>query len=292
MVIYYNMDVLRRFNISKPNTAAELVAACQTLQRNGIIPISFGNSDYQGAVDWLYSMWTSCYAGPQKIKDVLTGKTTRQDPLLTQSWQQMVDWWQAGYIGDRKSQAITMDDMVALFANGQAAMMVNGTWATYQLMNVYPNCNWDMELMPELRPGVGRFFPIATGGVYAINSTAANKDFAAEVLNWILCGSKDRHIASVREGSMQPYPLRLFTRDSFAGMDPRMTDMYNTLMDAQESGSTGYCSWTFYPSELRVFMNDNTDALFLGRMTVRDFLARCQEITSAAIKAGTVPPIH
>ena len=292
MVMYYNMDVLNKFNLKIPTTAAELIEICQFFQRNGIIPISFGNSNYQGAVDWLYSMWTSCYAGPPKVRDVLTGKTTWHDPLLTESWQQMVDWWQAGYIGDRKSQAITNADMVALFANGQAAMMVDGTWATSELLNVYPSCNWVIDLMPELRPGVGRFFPIATGGALCVNSASRYQDFAAEVLNWILIGSKDRHIASVREANWQPYPLKYFTKDSFAGMDLRMVNMYDILMNAQNTGNTGYCSWTFYPSDLRVFMNDNTDALFLNRMSVRDFLARCQEITEAAIRDGTVPPIH
>jgi raffinose/stachyose/melibiose transport system substrate-binding protein len=291
MVIYYNLDIFKKYNVALPTTAAELVAANQTFQKNGIIPISFGNSNYQGAVDWLYSIWTSCYAGPAKVRDVLTGKIKWDDPLLAGSWQQMIDWWQAGYIGDKKSQAITNDDMVALFANGQAAMMVDGTWAAGGLLNVYPNCNWEIALMPELRPGVGRYFPLATGGAYAINSACADKDFAVEVLNWIF-DSKDRHIANVKDGNGQPYPLKYFNKDSFTGMDPRMVAMYNVLMDAQNSGNTGYCSWTFYPSDLRVYMNENTDALFLGRLTLRDFLARCQEITDTAIKNGTVPPIH
>jgi ABC-type glycerol-3-phosphate transport system substrate-binding protein len=291
MVMYYNLDVFKKYNLKVPTTAAELVAVSQAFQKNGIIPMSFGNSNYQGAVDWLYSTWLSCYAGPAKVKDLLTGKTTFADPLLTGAIQQMVDYWQAGYIGDKKSQAITNDDMVALFANGQAAMMVDGTWATGQLLAVYPDCNWDIELMPELRPGVGRYFPLATGGAYAVNNACADKDFAAEVLNWIFT-SMDRHLANVREAGGQPYPLKAFTKDSFKGMDPRMVDMYDTLMDAQESGNTGYCSWTFYPSDVRVYMNENTDALFLGRLSVKDYLAEAQRLLDADIKAGTVPPIN
>jgi ABC-type glycerol-3-phosphate transport system substrate-binding protein len=291
MVMYYNLDVFKKYNVPIPNTAAELIAACQAFQRNGVIPMSFGNSNYQGAVDWLYSTWTSCYAGPEKVRDVLQGNIKWDDPLLTGSIQQMVDWWQAGYIGDKKSQAITNDDMVALFANGQAAMMVDGTWATGQLLAVYPSCNWEIALMPELRPGVGRYFPLATGGAYSINSNCADKDFAAEALNWIFT-SIDRHLANVKEGNGQPYPIKSFTKDSFNGMDPRMTAMYDVLMEAQNSGRTGYCSWTFYPSDVRVYMNENTDALFLGRLSVRDYLTRVQTLLDADIKAGTVPPIH
>lgn len=43
-----------------------------------MIPIAFGNSNYQGAVDWLYSTFTSCYAGPDAVKAAMegTGKYT------------------------------------------------------------------------------------------------------------------------------------------------------------------------------------------------------------------------
>ena len=48
------------------------------------------------------------------------------------------------------------------------------------------------------------------------------------------------------------------------GMDEKLLDQYKLLMDAQKNNQIGYCSWTFYPSEMRVYMNENTDALFLG----------------------------
>jgi raffinose/stachyose/melibiose transport system substrate-binding protein len=291
LIMYYNVDVLKKYNVKQPTTAAEMIEACKVFQKNGIIPISYGYSNFQPAIDWLFSMWISCYAGPAKTKDVLNGKAKWTDPIVTEAIWQMVDWWQAGYIGDKKTQAITTDDMVALFANGQAAMMLNGTWATGDLLNTYPGCNWDIDLMPELRPGVGRYFPLAVGGSYAINTACADKDFAAEVLNWIFT-STDRHSAHVKEAAGQPYPLKSITKDFFKGMDPKMVDMYDTLMDAQADGNTGYCSWTFYPVDVEQYMIDNTDALFLGRMSIADYLAKTQELMEADIKAGTYNPVN
>jgi raffinose/stachyose/melibiose transport system substrate-binding protein len=290
MVIYYNMEVFRKHNLNIPSTADELVEVCGQLQKAGVIPVSFGNSNYQGAVDWLYSSFTSCYAGPAAVKNALTGAGAWDDPLIVGAIQQMTDWWQAGYIGDKKSQAITDADMVALFAAGQAAMMINGTWATGDMMRTYKDTDWVIDLIPELRPGAGRVLPIATGGVHAINSNSKEKDFAAEIINYLFT-STDRHVESVRIANWQPYPIKAFTKESFIGMDPRMVDMYNDLMDAQAGGSTGYCSWTFYPSDVRVYMNENTDALFLGRLSVKDYLAQVQTLTDAAINAGTVPVI-
>ena len=290
MMLYINTDVFKKFNVAVPKTEAELLAACQLFQRNGIIPMSFGNSDYQGAVDWLYSTWNSCYAGNAKMKDALTGKARWDDPIITASVQQMVDYWQAGYIGDKKSQAITMEDSMSLFATGRAAMMVNGTWATWGLMNTYTDCNWEAVLMPELRPGVGQLFPLATGGVYCVNQGAANKDFAAEVLNWMFT-KLDWHVKAIREASWQPFPVKAVNKDTFRGMDRRMVEMYDILMNAQIKGNTGLCAWTFYPSDVRVYMNEQTDALFLGRLSVRDYQARIQSLMEANLRAGTVPPI-
>ena len=118
----------------------------------------------------------------------------------------MVDYWQKGYLGDKMSQAISNDDMVAMFADGKAAMMIDGTWATGTLLNTYPNCNWDIDLMPELREGVGRVFPLATGRhLHDQRPTPRTPDAAAAVLNYLYT-SMDRHIASVEEGNWQPLP--------------------------------------------------------------------------------------
>lgn len=288
MVFYYNTDVMEANGWEKATNAEELVALMQKCQDAGVIPMAFGNSNYQGAVDWLYSTFTSCYAGPEALKAALQGTAQWTDEPVRGSIQQMVDWWQAGYIGDKKSQAISNDDMVALFASGKAAMMIDGTWVATDLINTYPDCNWDVELMPELRDGVGRILPLATGGVFAINTNSGDHDFAAEILNWFFT-SIDRHQESVVDGSFQPYPVKAVTADFFTGLDERLVDMYGVLMDAQAAGNVGYCSWTFYPSDARVYMNENTDGLFLGSLTVDEYLTEVQGFVDKANADGTAP---
>jgi raffinose/stachyose/melibiose transport system substrate-binding protein len=289
MVIYYNKDVFEANGWSYPTTAAELEEICKKCQAAGIVPLSFGNSNYQGAVDWLYSTFLSCYAGPDTIKAALKGEKKWDDPQIKGAIQMMVDYWQKGYLGDKMSQAISNDDMVAMFADGKAAMMIDGTWATQTLLNTYPNCNWDIDVMPELREGVGRVFPLATGGVFMINANTKNPDAAAEVLNYLFT-SMDRHIASVEEGNWQPYPVKAFDTTLFTkDMNPKMLDMYKTLMDAQASGNVGYCSWTFFPSDARVYMNEQTDGLFLDMLTIDEYLGEVQKFVDNAIATGNSP---
>ena len=59
MVMYYNMDVMTENGWEVPATKEELVELMPKMQEAGVIPIAFGNSNYQGAVDWLYSTFTS-----------------------------------------------------------------------------------------------------------------------------------------------------------------------------------------------------------------------------------------
>ncbi len=287
MVMYYNMDVMKENGWEVPKTEDELVELMKKIQEKGIIPITFGNSNYQGAVDWLYSTFTSCYGGPAAVKAAMEGTGKYTDEPIKESIQTMVDWWQEGWLGDKASQSITNEDMLAFFAEGRAAMMIDGTWASNQLLATYPDCNWDSEMMPQ-KEEIGEILPFATGGGYSINANSKNPDLAAEVLNYLFT-SLDRHYQSINEAGYQPYPLKEFDITKLEGMDEKLLDQYKLLMDAQKNNQIGYCSWTFYPSDMRVYMNENTDALFLSSLTVDDYLAQAQTYIDTAIADNTIP---
>lgn len=287
MVMYYNMDVMKENGWEVPKTEDELVELMKKIQEKGIIPITFGNSNYQGAVDWLYSTFTSCYGGPAAVKAAMEGTGKYTDEPIKESIQTMVDWWQEGWLGDKASQSIANEDMLAFFAEGRAAMMIDGTWASNQLLATYPDCNWDSEMMPQ-KEEIGEILPFATGGGYSINANSKNPDLAAEVLNYLFT-SLDRHYQSINEAGYQPYPLKEFDITKLEGMDEKLLDQYKLLMDAQKNKQIGYCSWTFYPSDMRVYMNENTDALFLGSLTVDDYLAQAQTYIDTAIADNTIP---
>lgn len=292
MVLYCNTDVFEEQGWKIPETMDEMIEVMDAAQAAGIIPLSFGNSNYQGAVDWLYSTFISGYAGPEVVKDAIQGNNgvTFNSELMEASVNMMVDWWKKGYIGDKKSQSITTDDINAFFADGKAAMMINGTWAATSLTSTYPETNWKIILMPELREGVGRILPIATGGCFAINANSKYPDISAEVMDWFFT-SMDRHIRSVEVGNMQPYPLKTFDVAELKEMDPRVSGMYDILMQAQKDNQIGYCSWTFYPSDARVYMNEKTDGLFLDLLTVQEYMSETQTFIDKAIEEGNVPLI-
>lgn len=285
MMMYYNNDVFEANGWEIPQTLEELVALMPVIQEAGIIPISFGNSNYQGAVDWLYSTFTSCYGGPANVKAAMEGTAKFTDEPIRASVQMMVDWWKNGWIGDRNSMSITNQDMITFFAEGRAAMMINGTWAANELLASYPDCNWISYMMPAGEHG--EILPFATGGGYAINANSDNADLAAEVMDFLF-RSEERHYASINEAGYQPYPVKWFDISKLE-MDEKLMAQYELLISAQLNNQIGYCSWTFYPSEMRVYMNENTDSMFLDMLTVEDYLATSQTYIDAAIEDGTIP---
>ncbi len=287
MVMYYNMDVMEANGWEVPKNKDELVTLMQAARDAGLIPIIFGNSDYQGAVDWLYSTFTSCYGGPAAIKAAMEGTGKYTDEPIKNSIQTMVDWWHEGYIGENASQSVSNMDMLAFFSEGRGPMMIDGTWASNQLLATYPECNWDSEMMPQ-DEAIGEILPFATGGGYAINANSRNPDLAAEVMNYLFT-SLDRHYQSINEAGYQPYPLKEFDLANLQGMDAKLMDQYELLMRAQDENKIGYCSWTFYPSEMRVYMNENTDSLFLDVLTVDEYMENAQGYIDAAREAGTIP---
>lgn len=135
---------------------------------------------------------------------------------------------------------------------------------------------------------IGEILPFATGGGYAINANSANPDAVAEVLNWLFT-EKDHHYKSIVEASYQPYPIADFDMTRLEGMDSKLYEQYELLMDAQAENKIGYCSWTFYPADMRTYMNENTDSVFLGALSLDDYLANAQTYVDAALEAGTVP---
>jgi len=289
MGIYYNLDVLEMLGHNVPQTHEELLALIHACVEAGIMPFAFGNANAQGVVDWLYSMFLTAYAGPEALREAVQGTRSWNDPLIRGSIEMMVEWWQNGWITNGASQAITITDARTMFAEGQAAMTMEGSWLGGHMVRTFTDTNWTVEPMPGLRPGVRNNVALATGGSYVINASAPDPDFAAEVLNWMFT-TVDRHQGSVVEASFQPYPIRAIDAGFFYGMDPGLAHMYDMLMSAMEENRVGWCAWTFFAAPVRAFMNENTDALFLGIMTIDDFLAEVQTISDAAVAAGDIPP--
>lgn len=288
MGMYYNMDVMNEHGWTIPQNLEELETLMAEIKDAGLIPISFGNSNYQGQVDHLYSTILSTYSGPETVKKAINGEIKFDDPEMVKSIDLLKKWWDAGYIMDQSSQAVTTDDQVAFFADGRAVMSISGTWFGNNNLPAYPDTNWDFELMPTLDENVGQLFPLAIGESYAINGNSENADICAEILNYLYT-DMDNLYACIQAGALQPFPVDSFDYKMLEAPNEKIEHMNQVMFETSEENKIGYCSWAFWPADARIYMNENFDAVLLGQLTPEEYMANTQQYIDAAIEEGSTP---
>ena len=288
MGVYYNLDVMEEHGWSIPANLEELETLMQEIKDAGLIPIAFGNANYQGAVDHLYSTMLSCYAGPSVVKQALEGEIKWDDEKMVAAIAKFKEWWDKGYITDGASQTITQDDQLAFIADGRAVMSICGTWWGTQFVQSYPDTNWTFELMPVMNEDAGAILPLAIGESFAINANSENPDVCAEILN-LLYSNEDIFYTAVNNGAIQPFPIEEFDINELKGVDEKVLHMNEVMTTASTNGNIGYCSWCFWPSDARTYMNENFDGVLLGSMSVEDYMANTQEYIDKGIETGATP---
>lgn len=292
MWLWYNPDIFAENGWKVPTTHDELVQVCQAAMDSGLIAMSFGNGDVTSSIDHWLSTAYNLYAGVDDLKAALRGEKKWTDDTLKGSIQALNDLWQAGYINDRQSFAISGDDARALFYTGAAAMKMEGSWL-YPILLSNAEINFDIALFPKLRDDAAYALPMGLGGAWGINANSSDKvaDAAAKFLDFILTRT-DLHVASIENAGLLPLPVDLpldaFSQDA----DPRLITMISNLNDAQANlSNSGLVLWTFFPAELRSWQVDNMDKVFLGQMTVDAFCDGSQEVFDKCLKEGSVPPL-
>ena len=288
MGMYYNMDVMEEYGWSIPQDLDELETLMQEIKDAGLMPIAFGNANYQGAVDHLYSTMLSCYAGPEVVKQAVNGEIPWDDPRMVEAIAKFKEWFDKGYISDGASQTITQDDQAAFLAQGRAVMMISGTWSATSLVQTYPELNWTFQLMPVLNDEVGAIFPLAVGEAYAISGNSENPDACAEALN-LLFSDENIFYNAVNTGAIQPFPLKDFDISELKGLDEKVLQTNEVMTKAASEGNVGYCSWCFWPAQARVYMNENFDAVLLGTMSPEDYMKNTQEYIDKGLEDGSTP---
>ncbi len=103
-VLFYNKQILADAGITPPTTWAELLAACDTLNAKGIIPIASGNKDLWAAGNWLSHM-ASRVVG-EDVYDATLGGTGKFD---TPEWEKAF-----GYIADLTAHKCVNDSANAI----------------------------------------------------------------------------------------------------------------------------------------------------------------------------------
>jgi raffinose/stachyose/melibiose transport system substrate-binding protein len=184
-----------------------------------------------------------------------------------------VDMWQEGYINNKQSHAISMEDAWGLFNNDQAAMKLEGTWALSRLQNDPPPFEVGFFAMPSWRDEVEANLPIGLGDAIGINANTDHPELAAELLDFIYRAERAEKL--VKLGQFQP--MNGLEVANVEGVSPLVVEVYNKMNDMLDSGKAGYISWTYFPPSALSYLWNNIDSVFLEQMTIDEYLQKTQE---------------
>jgi raffinose/stachyose/melibiose transport system substrate-binding protein len=201
-VLFYNVPLLAEHGVEPPETFEELLAACDTLNAAGVIPITSGNKDL-----WAAGNWLSHLASRVVGEDVYDQTLSNGGPFATPEWEQAF-----GYIAQLRDHKCVNDSANAiddnagaqLFFQGKAAMHPIGSWLVSWAVGDAPELEFDFVNIPAMPEGSagdqGSVIGVQTG--YMVNANSENVALAAEFL--ALLNSPENVDRFVAEAAVQP----------------------------------------------------------------------------------------
>lgn len=272
----YNNDLLQELGLKVPETREEFVTACETALENDIIPISWGYSGVPVLVAWFYGHYLTTYAGPENVKKLLTGEITFEDENIRGAFEQMKADWDANYINDKKSGAISNDEARSLFLNGKALFNMEGSWLP---MADIPTGSWQFDWgqtrWPSMRDGVAAAGDISVGECIGINSEAEHPELCIELMMDFYLNRKQAGLAS-SEG-FSTAASKLAETDYPEGMPEDSVKAINFEREIMSADTVGYAPWGFFPAKMKVYLDDNLDKILYDQITIDEFIKEAQE---------------
>jgi raffinose/stachyose/melibiose transport system substrate-binding protein len=127
--VYYNTEIFAEVGVEPPKTFDELLVACQKIKDAGYTPISCS-----AGTAWCLSMIAGYLCdregGPDNLQGVNDGTLDWTSPTFIAAGNKLAElsqYFQSTAAGDSNDQA------TASFYNGEAGMLVQGSWAIGQI---------------------------------------------------------------------------------------------------------------------------------------------------------------
>jgi raffinose/stachyose/melibiose transport system substrate-binding protein len=142
--IIYNKDIFAKYKLKAPTTARELARVCKTLKDNGVTPFAGLLNENWSAGHFITLVHTSLLVGEKKISveqfvaDMNAGKTSYGVVDKAKLFAAL-DFYRDNM--DPKASEWGWNEQQAAFAQGKAAMMVQGLWSYGAAIGTNPKLN-------------------------------------------------------------------------------------------------------------------------------------------------------
>lgn len=283
--MYYNADMLAKLGLNVPTNRAEYVACCKAALDAGYHAIGFGFSDGALMTQWVIDHYMTCIAGKDGIEKLFTGKYTFKSEEIAEVFKLLKEDWDAGFINDGMSGAITSEEGRALFVNGQALFNPEGLWLSSG--TVEPGTwgfKWGFTVWPSMKDGIPSAGGTGLGDLFMINAKTAHPDICVDLLNFMY-SDKDRVANGVAMGLEIPcIPL---TEEDFAkDVSEDVINSVASFVAVSNDPNVSYCPWSGYPDDTNVWLYENISKLWYGEYSLDQFLDGAQKVLDQDLAEG------
>lgn len=258
-VLWYNTEIMSDAGVEPPTTWEELLAACDTLNEAGVIPIASGNKDLWAAGNWLAHL-VSRVVGEESYDAVLGGEGKFATPEWEEAFGYIVDLAEHECVNESVN-AVDDTEGAQLFFRGNAAMHAIGSWLVSWAIDEAPDLDFDYFNLPAISDGAGdqgSAIGVATG--FVVNAKSTNIELATEFL--ALLNSED-NVRQLMEAEIAPLAKSASEGVEVDSRSARLTALLEEAPEIVLPPDTGYdleMADAFYTAMAEVLGGQRTPA--------------------------------
>lgn len=181
----YNKEIFQKYNLKEPKTWNDFLNICETLKKNGVIPLAFGEADTWEACHYLTGLNQKLVPQDVREKDYNPNSGEFTDPGYVKALQVLKDLNDKGYF-NKGCNSLTHNMALETWAKGQQAMFYVELEEFKDVNEKMQGKPWGFFAMPDFenQPGNKNFLTGAPDG-FMISAKTKHPKEAIEFLKFL-----------------------------------------------------------------------------------------------------------
>lgn len=267
-LVFYNTEMFKAAGVEVPTTFTEWIDVCQKLKDAGYTPIACS-----AGTAWCLSMIAGYLCdragGPDNLKGVNEGTLDWTSESFITAGEKLVElskYFQETAAGDSNDQA------TAMFYNGEAAMLVQGSWAIGQMNGANPEIEDKCGVFnfPALEGGADPHRMIVKTDNLVMSSTTKHQEAAIALMKCFTDETAQKYTAEV--GGKIPVINVDFDKEKAPAQLSYVMDILS-----ESTGTLGFYNESLASVEAGDTFDNAMVDLFLGSLTPEQAFQQVQD---------------
>ncbi|MDX3458108.1 ABC transporter substrate-binding protein [Streptomyces sp. ME02-8801-2C] len=179
--MFYRKSVFKEHGYEVPTTWAQFIALCKQMQKDGLVPIAFGDKDAWPALG-TFDQINFRTNGYDFHVELMAGKASWTDAKVRaafDNWAEILPYSQEGSTGR------TWQDAAQTLVSKKAGMYLLGTFVGQQFTNATDRDDLDFFAFPEIDPSFGQDTVEAPTDGFMLSKSPKNKSGSTQLLEFL-----------------------------------------------------------------------------------------------------------